>query len=1110
MQRAQTRAAEAETQARLAAERSRAEAEVLRYKLLAEHSRDVMLYVRREDGRILEANAAAIEAYGYTHEELQSLSIDELRDPAVRADMAAQLEEADRSGALFETVHRRKDGSTFPVEVSSQGASVDGVRMLVSVIRDISERRRVEEELRHHDERLRVALDASNAGTWEWDLRTNENFWSEELWKIYGLEPHSRTPSYEAWRQIIAPEDKEATERAVKEAAQAGADLDVEFRVQDLDGGERWIMARARPQRDSAGEPIRYVGIALDITQRKRVEEALRESEERYRALFENMLDGFAYCRMLYDEGGAPIDFVYLEVNDRFVEVTGLRDVVGKRVTTVIPGIRELNPELFDIYGRVAATGKPESFEINFKPLSRWLNVAAYGAGAGHFIAVFEDVSERKIHEIDRESMLAVLRVANAANNTRELIRTVTAELQKWSGFEAVGIRLQEGDDFPYCETRGFPAEFVEAEKRLCARDEDGNLLRDGSGSPVLECMCGNILCGRTDPRQAFFTAAGSFWTNSTTKLLGSTSEADRQARTRNRCHGEGYESVALVPLRCGPRTLGLMQFNDRRPDRFTSEKIAFMERVAGSLAMALEQHAAQAALGASERRFRLLVESSPDAIVVQTEGRIAYLNRAAVSLFGANSAEQLLGMPVLDRYPLELREIGQQRVRTANEERRAVPAAEMKFVRLDGSLVEVESSAVPVDFQGSSGALVFIRDVTERNRALAERERLREQLTQAQKMESIGSLAGGVAHDFNNLLTVINGYSSMLLKKAGPGDPTRGWLEEIRHAGHRAAELTQQLLAFSRKQILQPCVLDLNRVVEGMRPLVARLVGEDVELRIGLHPGPATINADPHQLEQVVMNLAVNARDAMPNGGTLAMTTSAVELDGAAAGAPANAPAGSYVLLAVSDGGTGMDEETRRRIFEPFFTTKGIGKGTGLGLSMTLGIVEQSGGYIAVDSAPGRGTTFRIYLPQAEGSVATDAPPDATPSGQGNETVLVVEDQPEVRTFVADALKTYGYRVIESADAEDALALCQRNRGRIDLVLTDVVMPNMGGRELAQRLRKDWADVNILFMSGYTDDAAMQQAGLESCVSFIRKPFSPDEIAARIREILAARDRPT
>jgi two-component system cell cycle sensor histidine kinase/response regulator CckA len=505
-----------------------------------------------------------------------------------------------------------------------------------------------------------------------------------------------------------------------------------------------------------------------------------------------------------------------------------------------------------------------------------------------------------------------------------------------------------------------------------------------------------------------------------------------------------------------------------------------------------------------SEAKYRSFIELAVDAIfVVNRDGVILEVNRQASALTGI-PREHLLSasmMTVLaavepEGNPLPLDVLAQ-----------GVPIMRpCRIVRANGTVVEAEvhSALLPEGL-----ILCFCRDITERMRTSEERKELQAQLIQAQKMESIGRLAGGIAHDFNNLLTVINGYSRLLLDSLNASDPSRESLEVIHKAGGRAAGLTQQLLAFSRKQILEPRVLDLNHVVAEMRWMLSRLVGEDVELGIELSAEPVMICADLHQLNQVILNLAVNARDAMPGGGKVRIQTAVLERSESFARSNPGSRSGRCVMLAVSDTGRGMDVETRRHIFEPFFTTKAAGKGTGLGLSMTQGVVEQSGGRIEVESEPGRGTTFRIYLP-----IAIDAPGDSgepmtvsAPASKGRETVLVVEDQAEVRKYAADALEAYGYRVIQAENPSEALLLCQREG--VDLVLTDVVMPNMSGSELADRLAKQSPGIKVLFMSGYAHDAIKDHGVLHKKTEIVEKPFSPGQLAGKVREMLAMPARP-
>ena len=570
---------------------------------------------------------------------------------------------------------------------------------------------------------------------------------------------------------------------------------------------------------------------------------------------------------------------------------------------------------------------------------------------------------------------------------------------------------------------------------------------------------------------------------------------------------------VRAVDLDDGGKNLSL--YNQRLVRKLES-KIRELEEARTELAASIEEknreiaqrRLAEEALVRSEEQLRLMWDGSTDGMrLSDRDGIILRANPALARMF-ARPLDTLPGQPFTCCYGFDDPEPVLARYRNRVESRTVEPHLETVVPRWDGEQLHVEGSNAIIDLP--SGPVVFsvLRDVTQRKRSEQERAILEEQLQLAQKLESIGRLAGGVAHDFNNLLTVINGYSGLLLGQLRAGDPLRESVEEIQKAGERATGLTQQLLAFSRKQVLQPHVLDLNRVVAGTQPMLARMVGEDVRLSVRLHPEPTAIYADPHQLEQVLMNLAVNSRDAMPQGGMLRIETSVVEWGRSEVEAHPGARAGRYVVLAVSDDGEGMNEETRRHIFEPFFTTKEVGKGTGLGLSMVQGIVAQSGGFIEVESEAGQGAVFKIYLPGVDEGPADSGETEAVTALRGKETVLVVEDQAEVRKYVAAALKAYGYRVIQAADAEEALLLSEKERGRVDLLLTDVVMPNASGKELANRLGERWPGIRVLFMSGYADDTTMRHGLPPQGAHFIQKPFSPDQLAIRVREILLARDR--
>jgi PAS domain S-box-containing protein len=431
----------------------------------------------------------------------------------------------------------------------------------------------------------------------------------------------------------------------------------------------------------------------------------------------------------------------------------------------------------------------------------------------------------------------------------------------------------------------------------------------------------------------------------------------------------------------------------------------------------------------------------------------------------------------------------------------------ELRMFRKDGSPFwgRLETIAARGGEDGPPVFRIVLSDITERKRAEAEEGKLQAQLQQAMKMEAVGRLAGGVAHDFNNLLTVITGYSELLLQQIGKESPMHGEVEQIRRAGERAATLTRQLLAFSRKQIIEPKILDLNLLMADLGKMLVRLIGENIAMNIVSGKNVGKVKVDPGQFEQVLINLAVNARDAMSDGGTLLIETADVELDEVyCAQRPYRVDPGRYVRLAVSDTGTGMTQETSKKIFEPFFTTKEKGKGTGLGLSMIYGAVKQSGGSIEVYSEVGKGTTFKIYLPRVEGEAAKPVKDDrlaVLPTG--TETVLVVEDEDILRDLCSRILGELGYKVLQARNGAEAITLAHGYGDRIDLLLTDVVMPGMDGAELARRLVVRHPKMKVLFTSGYTDDAISRHGVLDAGVSFIGKPYTPSALAKKVREIL-------
>jgi len=523
------------------------------------------------------------------------------------------------------------------------------------------------------------------------------------------------------------------------------------------------------------------------------------------------------------------------------------------------------------------------------------------------------------------------------------------------------------------------------------------------------------------------------------------------------------------------------------------------LTRLGPAVRGALERERMKRQLREREEYFRSLIEQAMDIIaVLDADGAVRYASPSVLPLLGYG-AEELVGQHILDLvHPDDVGpalRVFAEGVATGQGGR----LLGLQVRHRDGSYRSLEAiGRYLLDDPVVRGVVINARDVTERRS-------LERQLLQAQKMEAVGRLAGGIAHDFNNVLTAIFGYADLLTEEFPAGSPARQDLEEIRKAATRASALTRQLLAFSRQQVLAPVVLSVNDLVDDVGKMLRRLVGEDVELRLILARDAGNVRADSGQLQQVIMNLVVNARDAMPTGGKLVIETADAELTEQYAELHQAVIPGRYVMLAVSDTGVGMDAQTKARIFEPFFTTKEKGKGTGLGLSTVYGIVKQSGGYVWVYSEPGHGTTFKLYLPRVDAPAEPQAPPRETATLTGTETILLAEDDEILRPLTKGLLTKLGYTVLDAKSAEQALAVAGARQGPIHLLVADVVMPGASGRELARRLAQSRPETRVLYVSGYTDDAIVHHGMLEPGLKFLQKPFTPAALARKVREVLDA-----
>ena len=564
-----------------------------------------------------------------------------------------------------------------------------------------------------------------------------------------------------------------------------------------------------------------------------------------------------------------------------------------------------------------------------------------------------------------------------------------------------------------------------------------------------------------------------------------------------------GFQSMMVFPLVSQDRVIGILNIQRSTSDTFTAENLRLGEKVGAQIAGAVAnaqlytaREKAERAHRESEEKYRLLVENANDAIFIIQDKVIRFSNPKTEELLGYE-ARELAQIPFTEHlHPLDRESLWGG---NGSGEEKILSGRTFRIHNRKGREFWVELNSVAILWEERLATLNFARDITEQ-------KKLEAQFLQAQKMEAVGRLAGGVAHDFNNLLTVINSHSQLALLELREWDPLREKFESIQKAGERAANLTRQLLAFSRRQVVEMKVIDLNNLLRDLEKMLHRVIGEDIKLETSLTDGLGRVKADPGQIEQAILNLVVNARDAMPSGGKLTIETGNEEVDQEFSGKHMGLKPGRYVRLSVSDTGVGMPPEVKERLFEPFFTTKEKGKGTGLGLSTVYGAVKQSGGEILIYSEPGFGTTAKIYLP------AVDEPLEAAkrkPGGErmprGSETILVVEDENEVRKLALGILSKQGYRVLEASHGGDALLMLEQTREPVQLLLTDVVMPGINGPDFARRLKFIYPDLKVLYMSGYADNVIFQQGILEQAVAFLQKPFTVEKLAGKVREVLDA-----
>ena len=868
-----------------------------RFELLVQYSRDIIFFLRREDGHILEANEAATRAYGYSHEQLLNMTIFQLRAPEMLDMLPAQLAEADLHGVLLETLHLRSNGCTFPVEVSSRGETIGGTRILISVIRDISARKNAEEELTRTRDLLAQTSRMARVGGWEKYQLTGENRWSEITREILEVPPDFQPRPGNSVNFYEDGPDREKVREVLARAVQTGEPFDIEIRIITAKGNKRWVRRMGQAE-FKEGICVRLYGTLEDIDARKNAEIALSESEQRLHLLVKNSSDSLVI--------------------------------------------------------------------LNADGTQRYVSPAA------------ERITGFSIGELEGRSLDTLIHPDDMAD-----IRTAWRETV------------------------------------------------------------------------------------------------------------EHPEKTVTVQYRHIHKTKGWV-FSEAIAQSFLDEPA--IHGVIASVRDITAHKKAEEALQLSQKRLRLFLDASPNMYYLKDPSLRYLLINEATTRYFHRPEDEILGRTDSE---LILDETTARQCEATDLQAMQQKQTVMSIENFGDRFFETQKFPVLVNNE-ACGVAGIIRDITES-------KKLQMQLTQAQKMESVGRLAGGVAHDFNNMLGVILGHTEMALTRLDSADPLYSDLQEINKAATRSADLTRQLLAFARKQTVDPKILDLNETVGGMITMLWRLIGEDITL--SWLPGKDLwpVRIDPSQVDQILANLCVNARDAITGVGKITIETETAVLDDTYCVSHVGYVPGEYVVLIVSDNGCGMDKNTLAHLFEPFFTTKEIGKGTGLGLATIYGIIKQNYGFINVYSEPGKGTVIRIYLPRhaIDTSIAqkVSAP---VPALRGSETILLVEDEPMILEMTTSMLISQGYHVLPAATPGEAIRLVKQYSGPIHLLITDVIMPEMNGRELARILTALIPGLNCLFMSGYTANVIAHHGVLDQGVHFIQKPFTLERLMAQIQKALA------
>lgn len=979
--------------------------------------------------------------------------------------------------------------------------------------------------------------------------------------RIWGRPVEGIIQNPKSFLDSIHPEDQSRVIDRLLNQQRETLPFEGSYRIIRPDGSMRWIEDRGYPILDDNGVPYLLAGVARDITDLAKARESLRHSEEHYHSLFRNMAEGFAYHRMIFDDQGTPLDFVFLNVNREFQKLSGLNDVIGKTITEVMPGFRQSYNKLLQIYGDVASGGQPCRFEFYVEQLERFFDISAYSPQKGYFCTVFQDITKRKA--LEKELMDSRSRLINLLDVTSNIFW----EVDKSGAYTFVGSKIQDVLGYTSQEVIGrsffdlmHPEDaeklrdlfkMIGARKQPFSFVENRNLHKDGreiilesSGVPILDSnglLKGYMGIDRdiTDRKRAenalreseekfasVFHSAPVMISLSTvqdgTFLDLNDKFLEVTGYSRDEVIGKKSTEIGLMSTaqrdrllhriitegRIGESETRLISKNGKEICCLGSSELIKTQQ--GRLVLSIakditERKKMEESLRTSEQMLKTILATSPIGIAMTRNREIVWINETGLRMFGYDDETELVGKSARMMYPSENEYLGISQTLYADLNKKPVEQAHTTFARKDGSIFDASVRAKYVDPNSSERLIItVISDISDQLRNEREKEALRTQFLQAQKMEAMGNLAGGIAHDFNNLLQIVLGYSDIALKTLDQSHEIYPSLKKIHLTAIRGAELVKGLLTFSRKVETTLQSTNLNEEIIRVSDLLSRVIPKNIRISLQLEDLLPLIEANSSQISQILLNLAVNAKDAMPDGGALEIRTNSLTLREHHSGDHVDIKPGKYICMHVRDTGHGMTPDTLTHVFEPFFSTKGPDKGTGLGLATVYGIVRQHGGHITCNSEAGRGTLFTIYFPQLPQHEAEESVRLQDRVLKGNETILLVDDEESARDIGKKVLSIYGYKVLTARNGIQALNIYRKYSDSISLIILDLIMPEMNGQQFLSEIVRLYPDVKVVVASGqYIDDQDKKNLSIAAVKAFIDKPYSMNQILNAVRETL-------